>query len=119
RAVRLCRLRPFGEALPRRALKETDSLGAVDVPADRLWVRRPSDRLSISASARICSLGTTRSSPTGLQPAGAPLRNKGPVHRNNHGGSITKHRTVERNSWVILSTRSFGRLQPSGSTLSR
>ena len=33
--------------------KEADSLGAVEVPADKLWARRLSARSSISASARI------------------------------------------------------------------
>jgi hypothetical protein len=32
--------------------KETDSLGVVEVPADKLWERRRSARWSISASAR-------------------------------------------------------------------
>ena len=32
--------------------KEADSVGEVDVSADRLWARRPSDRLSTLASDR-------------------------------------------------------------------
>ena len=33
--------------------KETDSLGVVEVPADRLWARKLNVRSSISALARI------------------------------------------------------------------
>lgn len=29
--------------------REKDSMGAIDVPADKLWGRKPSARLSISA----------------------------------------------------------------------
>ena len=32
--------------------KETDSLGEVEVPEDKLWGARPSARSNISASAR-------------------------------------------------------------------
>ncbi len=33
--------------------KETDSLGEVDVPADKLWAQKPNARLNTSASGRI------------------------------------------------------------------
>jgi fumarate hydratase class II len=33
--------------------KETDSLGEVAVPSDKLWGRKRSDRSNISASGRI------------------------------------------------------------------
>jgi len=32
--------------------KETDSLGEVDVPADKLWAHKPSARSSTSASGK-------------------------------------------------------------------
>jgi fumarate hydratase class II len=37
--------------------KETDSMGVVEVPADKLWGRRRSARWSISVSAGILSRG--------------------------------------------------------------
>ena len=33
--------------------QESDSLGVVQVPADKLWARKPSDRWNISASGPI------------------------------------------------------------------
>ena len=33
--------------------QEADSLGVVEVPADKLWAPKPSARFSISASAEI------------------------------------------------------------------
>jgi hypothetical protein len=40
----------------RKMRKETDSLGLVEVPADKLWVLRHNVPSSISASARILFL---------------------------------------------------------------